>query len=125
MRDILAGVPPASFQIYSDPDYDSLALLLSKNWKQDPLGRPSMQAFLFQLEVIEASRNLRNTTLRSSIQPEHRRDERSMLDILSSSIGYIYEGTSISSIHSAPELVDQNEAAAAAELARTLGDSST
>jgi hypothetical protein len=80
MLDILAGVPPASFQTHADIDHESLALLFCNTWQRVPSNRLDMFQFLLELRGVEASRHhsnnfpvldvdLKDTTLEPSPHP--------------------------------------------------------
>jgi hypothetical protein len=115
MRDILAGVPPASFQTHAHMSYKLLVLLFSSSWQKVPRERPDMHGFLLQLEVIEASMYFHTDPPLSILQPRHYRDEIRPSGISSTSSGisrHLVTGFPIPLTHSAPQLVDHDEHAA-------------
>ncbi|PVF94196.1 kinase-like protein [Serendipita vermifera] len=52
LRDILEGIPPATFEEAMDTPHQSLSITLSKSWDKTPSQRPTMPEFLSELSRI-------------------------------------------------------------------------
>jgi hypothetical protein len=125
MRDILGGVPPASFLTHLDRDHELLASVFSKSWHQVPRQRPDMHSFSLRVDDVRILRIFGN----KAIQQEQYQNYEKMIRI-SNTLPGTSRLPSIStlfrSIDSAPySIVYERRPVARADVSTIMSGSST